>query len=72
MACCLLFGTRQGSGGMAMKTKEIKKGKAAAKKTIKTDDPLKGRIKPKVEEDVCTLSEPAVREGLCCCEEVCC
>jgi len=55
-----------------MKTKEIKKGKPAAKKTIKTGDPLKGRIKPKVDEDVCTLSEPVVREGLCCCEEVCC
>lgn len=71
MVYCLLFGTRQRSGGIAMKTKEIKKGKPAAKKTVKTVDPLKGRAKPKVDENVCKQSDP-VSESLCCCEEVCC
>ncbi len=55
-----------------MKIKEIHKSKPAVKKTKKTGDPLKGRIIPKVDEDVCTLSEPVVQEGLCCCEEACC
>jgi hypothetical protein len=57
-----------------MKTREIKKGKPAAKKTVKTGDPLKGRTKPIVDENVCTLSEPVVvvSESPCCCEEVCC
>ena len=55
-----------------MKTKEIKKGKPAAKKTVKTGGPLKGRTKPKMDENVCMQSEPVVSESLCCCEEVCC
>ena len=55
-----------------MKTKEIKKGKPAARKTVKKGDPLKGRTKQKIDENVCTLSEPVVSESLCCCEEVCC
>jgi hypothetical protein len=55
-----------------MKTKEIKKGKRAAKKPVKTGDPLKGRTKPKVDENVCAQSEAIVSESLCCCEEVCC
>jgi hypothetical protein len=63
---------RQISGGIAMKTKEIKKGRPAAKKTVKTGDPLKSRTKPKVDENVCTLSEAIVSESPCCCEEVCC
>ena len=73
MAYCLLFGTRQMSGGIAMKTREIKKSKPAAKKTVKTVDPLlKGRAKAKVDENVCTQSELVVSESMCCCEEVCC
>ena len=55
-----------------MKTKEIKKGRPAAKKSVKTGDPLKGRTKPKVDENVCAQSEAVVIESLCCCEEVCC
>jgi hypothetical protein len=55
-----------------MKIKEIHKGKPAAKKTKKTSDPLKGRSKPKMDEEVCVLTEPIVSESLCCCEEVCC
>ena len=61
-----------GTGGMTMKTKEIKKVKTAARKTVKSGDHLKGRDTPKVNENVCTQSEPAVSEVLCCCEEVCC
>jgi hypothetical protein len=72
MAHCLLCGARQMSGGIAMKTREIKKGKPAAKKTIKTVDPLKGRTKTKVDENVCSQSEAIVSESLCCCAEVCC
>jgi hypothetical protein len=60
------------SGGIAMKTKEIKKGKPAARKAVKTGDPLKGRTKPTGDENVCTESEALVIESLCCCEEVCC
>lgn len=55
-----------------MKTKEIKKGKPAAKKTVKTGDTFKGRTKPKGDENVCTRSEVIVSERLCCCEGVCC
>jgi hypothetical protein len=69
---CLLFGTRQMSGGIAMKTKEIKKDKPAARKTVKTVDPLKGRAKQKVDENVCKQAETVVSKSLCCCEEVCC
>ena len=72
MSYCLLLKARQKSGGVVMKTKVIKKGKPAAKKTVKTGDPLKGRTKPKEDENVCTQSEPVVSESLCCCEEVCC
>jgi len=57
---------------MAMKSKEIKKGRPAAKKPIKTVDPLQGRTEPKADENVCKASEPIVSESLCCCEEVCC
>ena len=46
--------------------------KPAAKKTVKTGDPLKGRTKPKMDENVCTQPEAVVSESLCCCEEVCC
>jgi hypothetical protein len=55
-----------------MKTKEIKKGKPTSKKTVKTVDPLKGRAKPKGDENVCTQFVPVVSENPCCCEEVCC
>jgi len=74
MSYCMLFGMRQRCGGIAMKTKEIKKGKGAAKKTAKTVDPLKGRAKPIADENVCTQSEAMtiVSESPCCCEEVCC
>jgi hypothetical protein len=71
MACCVLFGTQQRIGGIAMKTREIKKSKPAAKKAVKTGDPLKDRTKPK-DENVCTQSEAVVTERICCCEEVCC
>ena len=60
------------SGGVTMKTKEIKKGKPAAKKTVKTGEPVKGRAKPITDENVCTQYEAAEGESLCCCEEVCC
>jgi hypothetical protein len=72
IAYCLLFGMRQISGGIAMKTKEIKKGRPAAKKTVKKGDPLKGRTKTKIDENVCAQAETVVSESLCCCEEVCC
>jgi hypothetical protein len=72
MECFVMFDTRQLIGGIAMKTKEIKKGKPAAKKTVKTREPLNGRTSPKVDENVCTQAEVVVREGLCCCEEECC
>ena len=55
-----------------MKTKEIKKGKPAVKKSKKTTDPSNGRIKPKTDTEVCALNEPVVHETLCCCEEVYC
>jgi len=55
-----------------MKTKEIKKGRPAAKKTVKTGEPVKGRAKPITDENVCTQYEAAEGESLCCCEEVCC
>jgi hypothetical protein len=55
-----------------MKTIDIKKGKPTAKKAVKTGGPLKGRTKPKVDENVCIQSEPVVSESLCCCEEGCC
>jgi hypothetical protein len=55
-----------------MKTKEIKKGKRTAKKIVKTGDPVKGRTRPKADENVCMQPEPAMSESMCCCEELCC
>ena len=66
-----VFGA-SGRGGIAMKIKEIHKGKPAARKAKKPADPLKGREKLKKDEEACALTEPVIVEGLCCCEEVYC
>jgi hypothetical protein len=55
-----------------MKTTRTNKSKPAVKHKTKIGSPPKGRIRPKVKEDVCYSTDTVVPERLCCCEDLCC
>lgn len=49
-----------------------KKGRPADKNKKKAVAPSKGRVRPKIKEEVCYSTDTVVPERLCCCEDLCC